>query len=270
MFTKNVEFTGPVKLSSWRKIAIGTWRTSGDPSVYGTLEIDATPIIKFIEKEKERGVRVTPTVIIAKAAALGLREFPILNTVLRWGRLYQRKTVDVFLQVSAPGRKEDNLSGVLIRECDKKAASEIAEELQKKAEPIKHGDDREYKKMKNILKFVPAFLVGPILTFMSTILYGMNLWSPLLNAPKDSFGSLMVTSVGMLGIDNGFAPLVPYSRCPFLISVGEIKDKAVVIDGQLAIRPMLSIGVTMDHRQMDGKGASLILSAFRNYLSNPY
>ena len=73
----------------------------------------------------------------------------------------------------------------------------------------------------------------------------------------------------MLGIENGYAPLVPYSRCPALMAVGEIKEKAVVIDGQITIRPILNIGITMDHRQVDGKGASYMLKAFRKYLENP-
>jgi pyruvate dehydrogenase E2 component (dihydrolipoamide acetyltransferase) len=157
----------------------------------------------------------------------------------------------------------------LIRECDKKTPEEICKELQKSASRIKKGDDFEYQKMKSSLRYVPTFLVGPILKLMGFFLYGLNLWSPLLNAPRDSFGSMMITSVGMLGIDNGFAPLVPYSRCPGLMAVGEIRKKAVIVDNEVCIRPILNIGVTMDHRHIDGKGASYMLRAFRNYLENP-
>ncbi len=268
MFANNVELTGPAKMSAWRKIAMGTWRSAGDPSIYATVEIDATNLLQFISRESQEGRRITPTVVVAKAAALSLREFPILNTVRRFGRLYQRKDINIFLQVS-PDSKEDNLSGVLIRNCDHKSPADIAVELQRSARRIKVGDDFEYKKMKNIFWWLPSFLVGPLLSFFGYILYALNLWSPLLNAPKDAFGSMMVTSVGMLGIENGFAPLVPYSRCPALMAVGEIKDRAVVVDKQIVIRPILSIGVTLDHRQIDGKGASYMLKAFRSYLNHP-
>ena len=268
MLSKNVEFSGPAELTPWRKIAIGTWRSCGDPSIYGSLEVDATNLLNYIGKEKEKGIRLTPTVVIAKAVALSLNEFPMLNSVLRFGKLYQRKSVDVFLQVSSEGR-EDNLSGVLIRNCDKKPLAEIASELKGSASRIKKGDDYQYKKMKGIIGLLPAFLVSPMLRLIGFLMYGLNIWSPLLNAPRDTFGSIMVTSVGMLGIDNGFAPLVPYSRCPALLAVGEIKEKPVVVAGQVVIRPMVTIGVTLDHRQIDGKGASFMLRAFRKYLENP-
>lgn len=268
VLTRNVELAGAIELSAWRKIAIGTWSTCGDPSVYGSIDIDASNILKKMETEKANGVRLTPTIIVAKAAALCLREYPLMNSVLRMGKLYERKNIDIFLQVSPEG-KEDNLSGMLIRNCDQKSLKEIAEDVSKSVNRIKKGDDFEYKKMKDSLRFVPSFCIGPLLKFLSFFLYGLNLWTPLLKTPRDSFGSMMVTSVGNLGIDNGFAPLVPYSRCPGLMSVGEIKKKAIVINNEICIRPILTIGVTMDHRLMDGKGASYMLKAFRKFLEDP-
>lgn len=270
MFSKNVDYAGTPHLSSWRKIAIGTWSSCGDPSVYGTLDIDATGLLEKIRKEKEAGHRVTPTVAIAKAIALALREYPTLNTVIRWGRLYQRKSVDVFLQVSETDTREDDLSGVLVRDCDRKSLVDISKEVKESAGRVKRGDDIQYKKMKSIINLLPSFLVRPLLNLMAFLMYDLNLWSPLFNSPRDSFGSVMVTSVGMLGIDNGFAPLVPYSRCPALVSVGEIKARPVVVDNQITIRPILTLGVTLDHRQVDGKGAAYMLKAFRKYIEDPH
>ncbi|MBI2601785.1 MAG: 2-oxo acid dehydrogenase subunit E2 [Deltaproteobacteria bacterium] len=269
MFSKNVEYSGAPQLSSWRKIAIGTWKSCGDPSAYGTLEVDATALLEKIKREKEAGNKVTPTVAIAKAIALSIREYPILNTVLRWGKLYQRKSVDVFLQVSETESRKDDLSGVLVRDCDQKSLTEIAKEIRESAGLVKKGDDVQYKKMKSIINLLPGFLVRPLLNLMAFLMYDLNLWSPLFNSPRDSFGSVMVTSVGMMGIDNGFAPLVPYSRCPALVAVGEIKQRPVVIDNQITIRPMLTLGITLDHRQVDGKGASYMLKAFRKFIENP-
>ncbi|MBP6218339.1 MAG: 2-oxo acid dehydrogenase subunit E2 [Oligoflexales bacterium] len=269
MFRKNVDFSGLTPTSPWRKIAIGTWRTCGDPSVYGTLEIDTSQILKVCQNYQQEGVKMTPTVILTRALALSLNECKSLNSILRFGRLHNRKDVSIFLQVSNEDKSKDDLSGLLIRDCDKKSLKEIAEEVQKKSERIKKGDDFEYKKTKSIIDWVPGILMGPLLKAMGFIMFDLNLWSPLFNTPRDSFGSAMITSVGMLGIDQGFAPLVPYSHCPLLFSVGQIKEKAVVENGHIVIRPMLTIGVTLDHRLIDGKGASFILKALKQYLKNP-
>lgn len=268
MFSRNVEFSEPMELTSWRKIAIGTWRTCGDPSVYGFVELDATGILNIIAEYKEKGIRLTPTVVIAKGAAMGMREVPMLNSILRFGKLYKRKTIDIFLQV-LPDSKEDNLSGVLIRNCDNKDLNELSSELKSDSKRIKSGDDFAYKKMKGAMRWIPSIIVPPLIDLIGFVMYGLNLWSPAMNTPKDSFGSLMITSVGMMGIDNGFAPLVPYSRCPALMAVGEIKEKAVVVDGQITIKPIVTIGVTLDHRHIDGRGAAMWLKAFRKYIANP-
>ena len=268
MFVKNVELKGPVRMSPWRKIAVGTWNSCGDPSVYGTLEIDAIAILARIAAAESHGTRLTPTVVVAQALARSLREYPLLNSFLRWGKLYERRNIDVFFQ-AAPSTKTDNLSGVVIRDCDRKSCIEIAGELTAKTQDIKTDIDPEYRKMKNIMKLMPTFLVKPLLKVLGFLLYDLNLWSPLLRSPQDAFGSVMVSSIGMLGIDNGLAPLVPYSRCPFLLTIGRIVDKPLVVDGEIKIRPVLKLGITLDHRNMDGKGVAPVLKLFRQLIADP-
>ena len=51
-----------------RKIACGSWRTAGDPSVYALLEIEMSKALEFAEAySKQHGVRITPTHLAAKA-----------------------------------------------------------------------------------------------------------------------------------------------------------------------------------------------------------
>src|SRR5688572_12640446 len=127
-FTKNVLLKSYKKISPWRKIAIGTWRTCGDPSVYSLLDIDVSPLLQTIEKFKTQGHRLTPTTLVARSVALCLKEYPQLNTLLSFGRLHERKTVDIFLQV-APDGEEDNLSGIVVQDFDKKSLIEISKEI---------------------------------------------------------------------------------------------------------------------------------------------
>ncbi|GAC1522969.1 MAG: hypothetical protein NVS3B10_23070 [Polyangiales bacterium] len=79
----------------------------------------------------------------------------------------------------------------------------------------------------------------------------------------------MVTSVGSFGLSMGLPPLVPFSRCPSLVLVGEVHDKAVVADGAVVVRPVLPIGVTFDHRILDGYQAGVMAKAFRQIMERP-
>lgn len=270
MLHKMIDFKGPIPLNVWRKVAIGTWETTKDPSIYGFVDIDATAILEKMEEYRARGIRLTPTVLVAKGIAHGIERCPSFNTILRWGKLYERKTIDVFLQVSAVENGEENLSGTVVRDANRKSLETILHEIQAKARNIRAQEDPEFKKIKKNLSGIPSWIISKILDFTSFVNYGLNLWSPLMGTPKDPFGSVMVTSVGSMGLEYGFAPLVPYSRCPMVMAIGKITEKPVVVQGQVIIKPMLPVSVTLDHRHVDGYGCSKILHGLLDYLHHPH
>ncbi len=267
-FSKNIALQPYQTISAWRKLAVGSWQTPRDPSIYGFVDFDARPLLQKQEELRKKGFYVTPTTIAAKAVALALAEYPVLNGYIRWGRIYQRKNVDIFLTVAADDKGRE-LSGVVIRNCDKKSLEEICTEIKAKATQVKEGKDQNFNKIKGISRLIPGWLMWPVLSFVHFILYNFNLWTPLLGLPKDGFGSGMVTSIGMLGIERGFAPLMPHSRNPFIIAVGKITDQVRAENGQVVIRPMLPVCATFDHRLIDGVGAGRMLEVAKRYFDNP-
>src|SRR5689334_20441535 len=115
LIRRNVDLGPPLKISSWRKIAIGTWKTAADPSVYAIVDLDVAPALRYISRLSEKtGQKITLTHFIGKAMALVLEKHPSINCMLRMGRLYPRKSVDVFFQVASDFKGKD-LSGTLIR-----------------------------------------------------------------------------------------------------------------------------------------------------------
>ena len=80
----NVSLTPKQEMSSFRKIAIGSWRTAKDPTVYGSLSIEMDATLAYIDAFRERtGRRLTLTHLMAKAVALALAEMPDANAILR-------------------------------------------------------------------------------------------------------------------------------------------------------------------------------------------
>jgi pyruvate/2-oxoglutarate dehydrogenase complex dihydrolipoamide acyltransferase (E2) component len=256
LLRRNVDFGPPLRLSPWRKIAIGTWRTAGDPSVYSSLLLDAGPALAYLERlRSETGERVTLTHVVGSLMAQVLHKHPDINCVLRWGRLYPRESVDVFFQVATDDAGQD-LSGTLVRFAEKKSPVDLAREMRERVEAIRKKGDPQYRQMKGLFGKMPGFLAAWVLKAAETLMYTFNLWSPLIGSPRDSFGSLMITNIGSLGLEEAYAPLVPYSRVPLLIALGAVKDTPVVRDGQVVIRPMIRLCVTFDHRLIDGVHAA--------------
>ena len=85
---------------------------------------------------------------------------------------------------------------------------------------------------------------------------------------KDEFGSAMITNVGTFGLSQALAPLVPFSRTPLVLLVGEVTERPVAEGGRVVVRPMMNLGVTFDHRFMDGFHGGAMLQLFRAYLES--
>ena len=269
MFQRNVEYDGRPHLSAWRKAAIGTWRTAGDPSVYGILEIRAEAALAYAEELTRRtGQRITLTHILGKCMADTLRAHPSLNCVLRFGYLFQRKNVDVFFQVANDTDGKD-LSGTTIRDADTKSISQIAEEMASSVKKIRSGGDKETYKIKGTMALLPPFVVAWMLTVSGFIAYKLNIWSPLFGSPRDAFGSIMITNVGSLGIDMAFAPLVPYSHCPCVLAVGAARDRPIVENGEVKVGKVIQLCVTFDHRLIDGLHGSKMARTLKKLFENP-
>jgi pyruvate dehydrogenase E2 component (dihydrolipoamide acetyltransferase) len=120
-----------------------------------------------------------------------------------------------------------------------------------------------------MLDRMPVPLLGPLMRTISYLIYDRDLNLSRFGVVKDEFGSAMVTNVGMFGLTHAFAPLVPFSRTPLVVLVGEVQERAVAEAGRLVVRPMMNLGVTFDHRFMDGYQGGAMAQLFRAYLEDP-
>jgi len=255
------------QLTGWRRVASAMWRAPDDPQIFGTLEIDAGPVLAFIARARAAGHRVTPTHLAGRALAHVLQEVPDLNVQIRRGRVRPRRSIDVFF-ITAVAQGHD-LSGVAITGADAKPAIAIARELTERSTAMKQGHDRDLAKTKRMLDHTPPFLLRSALKVTAFLTQELELDLPALSLHRAPFGSAMVTSVGMFGLPQGFAPLAWMYDVPLLILVGEITPRPVVVDGRVAVRDILPITATIDHRYVDGWHVSQAMKAFRAYLAAP-
>jgi pyruvate/2-oxoglutarate dehydrogenase complex dihydrolipoamide acyltransferase (E2) component len=258
-----------MKVQGWRKIASATWGRPRDPQIYGDMDIDATAALSFIDAARRAaGVPLTMTHLVGKAAAFALAENIDLNVKLRGSKFVSRDSIDVFFIVSA--ERGNELSGVKITDADRKAVVEIARELAERAARIRSGDDVELGKTKKVIGSTPVRLLGLTTRIAAWFTTDLGLDLKRFGLPREPFGSAMVSSVGMFGIQHAYAPLSPYYRFPFLVLVGEVADKPVVVgNGRIEARPIVGLSATMDHRYLDGFHAARLATSAREYLEDP-
>ncbi len=249
-------------------MAAAMWIAPNDSSIYGASEIEMRPAIGLIEKLRAEGTKVTVTHLVARAVALTLAKYPEFNAKVRfWGKLERRQTVDIFLQVASEDGRD--LSGHRIASADKMSLKELGESLKAAAQKIRSDSDPNFKKSKSLIKRLPWWFLRFFLWFGSYLTNELGFDLSGSGMPRDPFGAAMITSLGMHGVDEAYAPLTPVARCLMIMLVPAVREKVVVEGGQMVIRPMLKLCATFDHRIIDGYTAAVICREIRSLFESP-
>lgn len=255
-------------LRGWRRVAVHTWRAPRDPSVYAIVDVPVRGALDYIDRVRDTtGVRVTLTHMVTRGVALAIRAFPQMNGIVAKKRIMLRDSVDVFVQVATEGGRD--LSGFKIVRADEKPVVEIAREVEQRVELLRSRRDRQVERTKSLLDRIPMPLLGPVMRTIAYLIYDRDLDLSRLGIVKDEFGSAMVSNIGTFGLTTAMAPLVPFSRTPLVVLVGHAEDRPVVEQGSVVVRPMLTLGVTFDHRFMDGYQGGKMADLMRAYMSDP-
>jgi pyruvate dehydrogenase E2 component (dihydrolipoamide acetyltransferase) len=86
--------------------------------------------------------------------------------------------------------------------------------------------------------------------------------------PEDvSGGTFTISNLGMYGVDSFDAIVNPPQAG--ILAVGRIRDRVVPLDGQPAVRPMLELTVSFDHRVVDGARGAEFLDTLAALLEQP-
>ncbi len=268
----NLRLRKKINVSSFRRIAIGTWRTAYDPSVYGTLKLPADAALAYIDAFRQRtGKRLTLSHLMAKAVSCTLAEMPDANAILRFNRIYLRDDIGVFFQVALqdPVTGEIDLSGATLFDAHKKTMEQIVDEFELRVSKVKKGEDKELEGTRSTFKKIPYFLLNWFLDLLGFLSFTLNLDLRAVGVPSDPFGSAMITNIGSLGLEEGYVPLVPYSRVPLVMALGAVNDEAHVQDGKVVCAKVLRVFATFDHRVLDGMHAAKMSKILKRMFADP-
>lgn len=255
--------------STRRKLAIASWSAPREGLIYGSLGIDSTEALRYIEHLRATsGLKVSITHLVGKALALGLKASPGLNGRIHMGRFIPFEDVAFSFLVAL----EDggDLAKVKVEAADTKSVLDITQLLDDEAKKLRAGKDDAFNKSKGLLRLLPTWIIRPLVYFTGKLASGFGWNIPALGVERFPFGSAVLTSVGMFGIEVGYAPPTPWAHVPVYAAICQIRDEAVVRDGQVVVRPMLTLTATLDHRFVDGMDAGRFAKTIRRCLENPW
>ena len=80
-------------------------------------------------------------------------------------------------------------------------------------------------------------------------------------------GTFTISNLGMFGVDAFNAIVNPPQAA--ILAVGRIADRVVALNGQPAVRPMMTLTLSCDHRAVDGVRAAQFLDALVGMIEEP-
>lgn len=256
------------RMTTRRKLAIASWAAPREGNIYGQLTLDVDRALAFLEDLRVKtGKKVTITHMIGKAVGLALSRMPDLNGQIVLGRYVPHQSVDISFLVQLSEGKD--LAKVKIENVHQLSLLEIAERLQGGAGKLQKGEDKDFEKSKGLLKLLPTWLIRPIVQLIGYATSVLGIGVPALGLESRPFGTCIITSIGMLGLDAAYAPPTPFAHVPFYVTVPRIVRRPVVEGDDIVIRQQLDLTATLDHRFLDGFQGAVIAKTVREYFANP-
>ena len=204
---------------------------STSPHVTSFTEADVTNIVKWREKvkgayEQKYGEKITYTPIFFEAIANCIRKYPLINCSLDGNNIILKKDINLGMATALP---TGNLIVPVIKNADTRNLLGLTKEVNSLAKAARNGK---------------------------------------LKADDTQGGTFTVTNVGTFGSLMG-TPIINQPQVAIL-AVGAIKKRPMVLetpDGDvIAIRHMMYLSLSYDHRIVDGSLGASFLTAVANEL----
>ena len=253
--------------TNWRKVASTIYQKPTDSKIYGTVELDVTEIEKYISKKRKEGVKTTITYLMTLIIGRAIRQDVMeLNSYVKRGKIRQRDQVDATVSVLLKGGQ---MGSVKVENADQLTTEEISSKIGKEIADSRKGNENEDMQSKSMLSSIPwPFRNWVFRLFrMLTIKWGISM--PGIGLDPNGFGSFMVSNIGSVGLDTGYGSLLPSSNISFVMILGTINKKPVVINDEIVMRKIMAISATLDHRVVDGSHGGRMFRVIKHLIKNP-
>ncbi|MBB4805634.1 2-oxoglutarate dehydrogenase E2 component (dihydrolipoamide succinyltransferase) [Chryseobacterium defluvii] len=203
------------------------------PHVTSFIETDVTNVVKWRNKhkdlfEKREGEKLTFMPIFVKAVVKAIQDYPLINVSVNGENIIKKKNINIGMATALP---DGNLIVPVIKNADQLSLSGLAKAI----------NDLAYRARNKKLR--PEDTQGATYTISNV----------------GSFGNLMGT------------PIIPQPQVAIL-AIGAIVKKPAVLetkDGDvIAIRQLMFMSHSYDHRVVDGSLGGMFLKHVHDYLQN--
>lgn len=246
-------------------------RTRNDAQNQIADTIDITEADKFLREMRAKGyksISVLHVFIAAYIRAISMR--PGINRFCSGQKIYHRNTIEINMAV----KKEMSLDApdtmIKVRFEPTDTITDVYEKLNAVVEKATaEGSNTDFDKTARWLTRLPGILFRGTVRLLEFLDY--HGWLPQALLDVSPFhGSMIITSMGSLGIPPIYHHLYNFGNLPVFISYGLKYHKNVMnANGAVERRTMIDVKVVTDERICDGFYFASALKLIRKFVASP-
>ena len=236
--------------------------------------VDLSAIEKYVHQKRKEGFEgFNAMYVLAAAYVRVVSQKPGINRFINGHRIYARNNIEVSMMVkkSIALNAPETMFKFFFK--PEYTVNEVYKDMHEKITAYQNAPDAEENDdlagFLNLVTKFPRFL----LRFVMKLLYWLDYhgWIPLSLLELSPFhGSLVLSSMGSLGVPSVFHHLYNFGNVPMFITFSTNRhENELKLDGSIIKRHFLDYNITMDDRICDGHYYSAALHDFRKYLKNP-
>jgi pyruvate dehydrogenase E2 component (dihydrolipoamide acetyltransferase) len=161
------------------------------------------------------------------------------------------------------------MGSVKVENADQLTTAEISEEIGKNIANSRKGNENDTMQSKSLLAKLPWPFRNWLFKIYKIITINWGISVPGIGLDSNSFGSYIVSNIGTVGLDTGFASLLPSSNISFVFVLGSVNKKPVVVNDEIVIRRVMLMASTLDHRVVDGSHGGLLFRFIKQIAKKP-
>lgn len=241
-----------------------------DSDVYINQKIDVTNLIEYYNKINKQNPDTKYTYFHMFCTAFGKTVYnrPLLNRFVINKKYYDRNdiTISFVAKREFTDESEENFSVIKVEKNDN--IHTLKTKISGQVQSIRSSKLNNADKFMDLIGKLPKFIKS-IITYIIKFADNHDLIPASLTKDSIYHTSVIVSNLGSIKCGAIYHNLTDFGTNSILVTMGEIKDEPVVIDGKVEVRKMCEFGVNLDERIADGFYFVKSLKVFEHILQNP-
>lgn len=239
-----------------RRLVTGTLRAGRrSPTMHGLIQVDVTEAYRSV---RAASPPLSFTAFVVSCVGRAVAAHPDVHAYRDWrGRLVIARHVDIGTVIEVSTKDGPVPMAHLIRDADARDVADISAEIRGV-----QGNRRSSLSGRLLDRYAAGAARVPGLIRLFYLLLAR---SPRM---REICGTVTVTAVGMFGNGGGFGIPSP-SFLTLTVLVGGMSERPVAIDGQISVRRLLDLTISLRHDLVDGAPAARFVTDLRRLLESP-